>query len=81
MYHSKASKFNIVDATPFNRDPMKELAAAAQKAGIKLCFYYSQTQDWHEPTPSATTGIAGRKQEELRQISRRKGQTAGATRS
>src|SRR4030095_4847250 len=49
MYHSQVSKFNIVDATPFKRDPLKELAAAAQNAGIKLCFYYSQTQDWHEP--------------------------------
>lgn len=49
MYHSKVSKYNIYDATPFKRDPMKELAVAAQKAGIKLCFYYSQTQDWHEP--------------------------------
>ena len=49
MYHSKASKFNIVDATPFKRDPLKELAAATQKAGLKLGFYYSQTQDWHEP--------------------------------
>jgi alpha-L-fucosidase len=49
MYQSKSSKYNIVDATPFKRDPMKELAAATQKAGLKLCFYYSQTQDWHEP--------------------------------
>src|SRR5215213_2770508 len=49
MYHSRASRFNIVDATPFKRDPLKELADAAQKAGIKLGFYYSQTQDWHEP--------------------------------
>jgi alpha-L-fucosidase len=49
MYHSSVSKYNIYDATPFKRDPMKELADAAQKAGIKLCFYYSQTQDWHEP--------------------------------
>jgi alpha-L-fucosidase len=49
MYHSKASKYNIVDATPFKRDPLKELAAATQKAGLKLGFYYSQTQDWHEP--------------------------------
>lgn len=48
MYGSKASKYNIVDATPFKRDPLKELAAAAGKAGLKLCFYYSQTQDWHE---------------------------------
>ena len=49
MFASKASKYNIVDATPFHRDPMKELAAACQRAGIKLCFYYSQSQDWHEP--------------------------------
>src|ERR1039458_8957202 len=49
MYGSKATRYNIVDATPFHRDPMKELAAACQRAGLKLCFYYSQTQDWHEP--------------------------------
>lgn len=49
MYHSKASKYNIVDATPFKRDPLKELAEACKKYGIKLGFYYSQTQDWHEP--------------------------------
>lgn len=48
MFGSKASKYNIVDATPFHRDPMKELAAACHRAGIKLCFYYSQSQDWHE---------------------------------
>ena len=49
MFGSKASKYNIVDATPFHRDPMKELAEACGKRGIKLCFYYSQAQDWHEP--------------------------------
>src|SRR6266849_5291845 len=40
MYGSKVSKYNIVDATPFHRDTIKELAGACQKAGIKLCFYY-----------------------------------------
>ncbi|MDL2233732.1 alpha-L-fucosidase [Ruminococcaceae bacterium OttesenSCG-928-L11] len=49
MYHSKCSPYNIVDATPFGRDPIAELAAACRKAGIKLCFYYSQAQDWHHP--------------------------------
>ena len=49
MFGSKVSPYNIVDATPFHRDVMKELAAACQRVGIKLCFYYSQTQDWHEP--------------------------------
>ena len=49
MFASKASRYNIVDATPFHRDIMKELSVACQRQGIKLCFYYSQTQDWHEP--------------------------------
>jgi len=49
MFASKVSKYNIVDATPFKRDPMKELSQACAKRGIKLCFYYSQAQDWHEP--------------------------------
>jgi len=49
MYGSKASRYNIVDATPFHRDVMKELADACRKYGLKFCFYYSQTQDWHEP--------------------------------
>src|SRR3990172_4777689 len=33
MFHSQASKYNIVDATPFKRDPMKELAEACKKYG------------------------------------------------
>jgi alpha-L-fucosidase len=49
MFGSKVSPYNIVDATPFHQDPLKDLAAACQRAGLKLCFYYSQTQDWHEP--------------------------------
>lgn len=49
MFHSKASKYNIVDATPFDRDPLKELAEACKKHGLRLGFYYSQAQDWHEP--------------------------------
>ncbi len=49
MFHSKASSYNIVDATPFDRDPLKELAEACEKQGMRLGFYYSQAQDWHEP--------------------------------
>jgi alpha-L-fucosidase len=48
MYHSKVSKYNIVDATPYGRDPMKDLQTACEKYNLKLCFYYSQVQDWHE---------------------------------
>jgi len=49
MYHSMANKFNIVDATPFGRDPMKELAEACKKHGLGLGFYYSHNQDWTFP--------------------------------
>src|SRR6266498_1831039 len=49
MFKSKASAYNIVDATPFKRDILKELADACARGGIRLGFYYSPSQDWHEP--------------------------------
>jgi alpha-L-fucosidase len=49
MFHSKVSKYNIVDATPFKRDPMKELAEACRREGIRLCFYYAQRIDYEDP--------------------------------
>ncbi len=55
MYGSKVTKYNIVDATPFKRDPLKELAAACAKHNIRFGFYYSQAQDWHEPGGAGNT--------------------------
>src|SRR5947209_16945693 len=49
MFDSKVSDYDIVDATPFGRVPIKELADECQKQGMRLGFYYSQTQDWHHP--------------------------------
>ena len=49
MFHSKAHPFNIVDATPFKRDLMKEMADACADLGLGLGFYYSHWQDWTEP--------------------------------
>ena len=49
MYHSQVSPYNIVDATPFDRDPIRELAEACERHGLKLGFYHSQAQDWHHP--------------------------------
>ncbi len=46
MFDSKASDWNIVKATPYGRDPLRDLAAACRKYGVKLGFYYSQAQDW-----------------------------------
>lgn len=49
MYHSKCSSYNIVEASPYGKDMVGELAKACQKHGMKLCLYYSQAQDWHHP--------------------------------
>lgn len=48
MYHTKVDSYNVVDATPFHRDVIKELADACKKANIKFGIYYSQDLDWHE---------------------------------
>ena len=49
MFESKASPYNVVDATPYHKDILKQLADACAKRGMRLGFYYSQSQDWHEP--------------------------------
>jgi alpha-L-fucosidase len=49
LFDSKVTRWDVVDATPSKRDVLKELAAACQKHGMPLGFYYSQAQDWHEP--------------------------------
>src|SRR5213080_3800562 len=46
MFATKATRYNVVDWTPFARDPLKELADECRREGIKLFFYYSQL-DWH----------------------------------
>ncbi|MET4141880.1 alpha-L-fucosidase [Pedobacter sp. UYP1] len=53
LFKSKASKWNIADATPYGKDLLKPLAAACKKYGIKLGFYYSHAQDWNNPGGSA----------------------------
>ena len=47
MFDTKASPWNIVQASPYGKDPLKDLAAACRKYGVKLGFYYSQAQDWN----------------------------------
>ncbi|MBQ8868968.1 MAG: alpha-L-fucosidase [Oscillospiraceae bacterium] len=46
---SALDKFNVVDATPFGRDVVGELAEACYKYGLKFGLYYSQELDWHHP--------------------------------
>jgi alpha-L-fucosidase len=55
LYDSKVSTWDVVDATPFKRDILKELSAACAKHGMPLGFYYSQAQDWHEKNGAGNT--------------------------
>lgn len=65
MFDSAASDFTITKATPFKRDPLKELAEACKKYGIRLGFYYSQNFDWTEPDAAMYKGpkIKGHKKD------------------
>ena len=59
MFATKQSNWDIVDRTPYKKDPLKMLADECHKQGIKLFFYYSQL-DWHNPDyfPLGRTGHA-----------------------
>lgn len=48
MFHTAQTKYNVVDATPYHRDIVKELAEACKRGGIGFGVYYSSI-DWHEP--------------------------------
>jgi alpha-L-fucosidase len=49
LYNSAISTYDIIDMTGFGRDPLRELAEACQKEGIKFGVYYSVDRDWHHP--------------------------------
>jgi alpha-L-fucosidase len=55
LFKSAASPYNVVDATPYHQDILKQLAAACARHGMRLGFYYSQSQDWHEPGGAGNT--------------------------
>lgn len=56
MWHTGQSKYNIVDATPFGRDIIKELSDACEANVISLHLYYSHL-DWTRPDyPLGRTG-------------------------
>lgn len=52
MWDSKITDYDIMDASPFKRDIVKELSEACKKQGIKFCVYYSIV-DWHHPQAQA----------------------------
>jgi alpha-L-fucosidase len=49
MYDSAVSAYDIVDATPYKKDPMRALADESRRQGVAFAFYYS-IMDWHHPS-------------------------------
>ena len=56
MFHTRYSDYNIVDATPFKRDIVKELADECHRQGIDIHFYYSHIDWQREDAPVGRTG-------------------------
>jgi alpha-L-fucosidase len=46
LWPTKVSDYNVMDATPFKRDILEELASACKKYNVRLGFYYSHWMDW-----------------------------------
>ena len=52
MFHTQQTPYNIVDATPYHKDVVKQLEEACARAGMKFGVYYSSI-DWHYPGASS----------------------------
>jgi alpha-L-fucosidase len=52
MFKTKMNHYNVVDATPFHKDPLRALNEACRRHGIKFAVYYS-IMDWHTPYQEA----------------------------
>jgi alpha-L-fucosidase len=48
LYDSKVSEFDIVDATPFKRDVIRELHDACSRKKVHFGVYYSHGLDWRD---------------------------------
>ena len=62
MWDTEQSPYNIVDATPYAHDVLKDLANECERQGIKLHLYYSHI-DWGRddyPMGRTATEIIGR---------------------
>lgn len=57
MFGTGQTPYNIVDATPFGRDVVKELAEECHRQGLRVHFYYSLIDWWREDAPRGRTGL------------------------
>ncbi|MBX3377332.1 MAG: alpha-L-fucosidase [Phycisphaeraceae bacterium] len=52
LFDSAHTAYDVMDATPFKRDVMKELSEAVRDKGLKMGWYHS-ILDWHHPDAKA----------------------------
>ena len=67
MWDTAESDFDIVDATPYGRDILKELARECRKQDIALHLYYSHA-DWSRddyPRGRTAKGVTGRDESKI----------------
>lgn len=57
MFDSKATDYDIMDASPFHRDIVKEIAEECHRQGIAVHFYYSLIDWTREDAPRGRTGL------------------------
>jgi len=50
IFNSKVTNYDVIDATPFKRDIIRELEEACHRAGLHFGVYYSVDRDWYRPT-------------------------------
>jgi alpha-L-fucosidase len=55
LFDSKVTDWDVVDATSYGKDLLAPLVAACRREGIKIGFYYSQSQDWCHPGGAVAT--------------------------
>ena len=56
MFNSPSNSYNIVEHSKWKKDPIKELAKACKKQGLKFGVYYSLGRDWHDPNCNSVKG-------------------------
>lgn len=59
MYNSASSSYDIVDRTPYAKDPMVEIIKACREEGLKFGFYYSLGRDWEDPDVPTNWPVKG----------------------
>lgn len=57
LFDTKVSEWNALQTAKYGKDLIKPLAEACKKYGIKLGFYYSQSQDWVNPGGAAARKV------------------------